>query len=51
VLTRLGRRRREEAIEIAHAGNATLSAGFSSSEIAIVARWLTHIGTATETGK
>lgn len=51
VLTRLGRRRREEAIKIAHAGNTALSAGFSSSEIAIVARWLAHIGTATEAGK
>lgn len=52
VLTRLGRRRREEAIKIAHAGNAALRAGFSGSEIAIVARWLAHIGTtATETGK
>ena len=51
VLTRLGRRRREEAIRIAHAGNATLRAGFNGEEIAIVARWLAHIGTATETGK
>lgn len=51
VLTRLGRRRREEAIRIAHAGNAGLTAGFSSSEIAIVARWLARTGTATETGQ
>ena len=50
-LTRLGRKRREEAIKIAHAGNAALSAGFSGSEIATVARWLAHIATATETGQ
>jgi MarR family transcriptional regulator, organic hydroperoxide resistance regulator len=49
VLTKSGRRRREDAIKIAHAGNAALGAGFSNSEIAIVARWLARIGTATET--
>jgi len=51
VLTKTGRKRREEATRIAHAGNAALSAGFSEAEIIIVARWLARIGTATETGK
>lgn len=51
VLTRSGRRRREDAIKIAHTGNEALRAGFSASEIAIVARWLARIGTATETDK
>ena len=51
VLTKLGKRRREETMKIAHAGNARLGAGFSSAEIAIVARWLAHIGTGTETEK
>jgi DNA-binding MarR family transcriptional regulator len=51
VLTRSGRKRREDAIKIAHAGNEALRAGFSNTEIAIVARWLARIGTATETDK
>jgi DNA-binding MarR family transcriptional regulator len=51
VLTRSGRRRREDAIQFAHAGNEALRTGFSNSEIAIVARWLARIGTATETEK
>jgi DNA-binding MarR family transcriptional regulator len=51
LLTKSGRRRREDAIKIAHAGNAALTAGFNNSEIAIVARWLARIGTATETDK
>jgi DNA-binding MarR family transcriptional regulator len=49
VLTRSGRMRREEAGKIARAGNDALRAGFSQSEIAIVARWLARVGTATET--
>jgi DNA-binding MarR family transcriptional regulator len=49
VLTKFGRKRRDDAIKIAHAGNEALRAGFSASEIAIVARWLARIGTATET--
>jgi DNA-binding MarR family transcriptional regulator len=49
VLTRLGRRRREEAIKIVHAGNAALGAGFTHQEIAIVARWLSRVATAEET--
>jgi DNA-binding MarR family transcriptional regulator len=49
VLTRLGRKRRDEAIEIAQQGNQALSAGLSEAEIEIVARWLKRIGTATET--
>jgi DNA-binding MarR family transcriptional regulator len=49
VITKSGRKRREDAIKIAHAANAALTAGFSNSEIAIVARWLARIGTATET--
>jgi DNA-binding MarR family transcriptional regulator len=48
-LTKLGRKRREEALKIAHAGNAALCAGFSTSEVAIVARWLAHVGTGTGT--
>jgi MarR family transcriptional regulator, organic hydroperoxide resistance regulator len=51
VLTNSGRRRREQAAKIAHAGNAELGAGFSETEIAIVARWLARIGTATEADK
>jgi DNA-binding MarR family transcriptional regulator len=51
VLTKSGRKRRDDGIEIAHAGNDALRAGFSNSEIAIVARWLARIGTATETEK
>jgi DNA-binding MarR family transcriptional regulator len=51
VLTKSGRKRRDDAIEIAHAGNDALRAGLSNSEIAIVARWLARIGTATETEK
>jgi DNA-binding MarR family transcriptional regulator len=49
VLTRSGRKRREQAITIAQAGNDALAAGFSEPEITIVARWLARIGTATET--
>jgi DNA-binding MarR family transcriptional regulator len=49
VLTRLGRKRRDEAIEIAQQGNQALSAGLSEAEMEIVARWLKRIGTATET--
>lgn len=49
VLTRSGRKRREEAIEIAQAGNDALCAGLSEAEVTIVARWLKRIGTATET--
>jgi DNA-binding MarR family transcriptional regulator len=49
VLTRIGRKRREEAIGIAQAGNDALRAGFSEQEISIVARWLARVGTATET--
>jgi hypothetical protein len=41
--------RREEAGKIARAGNDALRAGFSQLEIAVVARWLAHVGTATET--
>jgi DNA-binding MarR family transcriptional regulator len=48
VLTRSGRKRREEAIKIAQAGNDALSAGLSEAELEIVARWLKRIGTATE---
>jgi MarR family transcriptional regulator, organic hydroperoxide resistance regulator len=51
VLTKSGRKRREEAIKIAQAGNAALSAGLSQPEIEIVARWLARIGTATETNQ
>jgi MarR family transcriptional regulator, organic hydroperoxide resistance regulator len=51
VLTKSGRKRREEAIKIAQAGNAALSAGLSQSEIEIVARWLARIGTATESNQ
>jgi DNA-binding MarR family transcriptional regulator len=51
VLTRSGRKRREEAIRIAQVGNAALSSGFSEAEITIVARWLARIGTATEIDK
>jgi DNA-binding MarR family transcriptional regulator len=50
VLTRSGRKRREEAIALAQAGNEALQSGFSAAEIAIVARWLKRVGTATETG-
>jgi DNA-binding MarR family transcriptional regulator len=49
VLTKSGRKRREEAITIAQAGNDALRAGFSAAEIAIVARWLARVATATET--
>jgi DNA-binding MarR family transcriptional regulator len=49
VLTKSGRKRREEAIKIAQAGNDALRAGLSDAEIAIVAQWLARIGTATET--
>ncbi len=49
VLTRTGRKRRDEAIKIAQQGNDVLSAGLSEAEIEIVARWLKRIGTATET--
>ena len=45
VLTRSGRRRREEAIRIAHESNAALSAGLTETEIEIVARWLQRVGT------
>jgi DNA-binding MarR family transcriptional regulator len=48
ILSRNGRKRREEAIRIAHTGNDALRAGFSDSEISIVARWLARAGTATE---
>src|SRR4051812_440956 len=51
VLTKTGRRRRDEAVKIAQAGNDALSAGLSETEITIVARWLARIGTATETDK
>jgi DNA-binding MarR family transcriptional regulator len=49
VLTRSGRKRREEAAKLAEASNAALSTGWSDADIAIVARWLAHIGTITET--
>jgi DNA-binding MarR family transcriptional regulator len=49
VLTKSGRKRREEAGKIAEAGNDALRTGFSAAEIAIVARWLARVGTATET--
>ena len=49
VLTRIGRKRREEAISTAHAGNQALRDGFSEAEITIVARWLARAGTAKET--
>jgi DNA-binding MarR family transcriptional regulator len=51
VLTRTGRKRREEAIRIAQAGNDALRAGLSEEEFTIVARWLARIGTAAETDK
>jgi DNA-binding MarR family transcriptional regulator len=44
-LTRSGRRRREEAIRIAHESNAALNAGMTEAEIEIVARWLQRVGT------
>jgi DNA-binding MarR family transcriptional regulator len=51
VLTKTGRKQRDAAIGIAHAGNDALSAGLSEEELTIVARWLARIGTATETDK
>jgi DNA-binding MarR family transcriptional regulator len=49
VLTRTGRRRRQQAVSIAQAGNAALSVGLSEAELTIVARWLARVGTSTET--
>jgi MarR family transcriptional regulator, organic hydroperoxide resistance regulator len=49
VLTRSGRKRREEAIRIAQDGNDALRAGLTEAEIEIVARWLKRVGTTAET--
>jgi DNA-binding MarR family transcriptional regulator len=49
VLTRSGRKRREDAIRIAQRANDALIEGLNEAEIDVVARWLKRVGTATET--